>query len=98
MELKLYELEFHASFLFIYLFKFDRLIPIVAFKEPYSRVLNGTRAPCKFIYLFIFKFDRPIPIAAFREPYSGVLNRTRAPRIRVPCKFFFFFFFFFKFD
>ena len=81
-----------SSMQVFYLFKFDRLIPIATFKEPYSRILNGTQAPCKFIYLFIFKFDRPRPIAVFREPYSGILNRTRAPRIRVPCKFFFFFF------
>ena len=42
------ELEFHAIFLFL---KFDRPIPIVVFREPYSGilkpysgVLNGTRA------------------------------------------------------
>ena len=36
------ELEFHAIFFF---FKFDCPIPIAAFKEPYSGVLNGTQAP-----------------------------------------------------
>ena len=37
------ELEFHA--IYIYIFKFDRPIPIAAFKEPYSGVLNRTQAP-----------------------------------------------------
>ena len=42
MELEFMELEFHAIFLFL---KFDRPIPIVVFREPYSGILNGTRAP-----------------------------------------------------
>ena len=56
-------------------------IPIATFKESYSGILNGTRAPwtrvlCFFFFFFFFKFDLPIPIAVFRESYSGVLNRT----------------------
>ena len=92
------ELVFHKLFIYLLLllfFKFDRLIPTAAFREPYSGVLNGTRSPwtqvrSKFFFFF-FYFDRSIPIAAFREPYSGVLYGTRAPWTRVPCKFIFYF-------
>ena len=50
MELELHELEFHARFfLFLFLFffvffvfKFDSLILVATFKEPYSGVLNET--------------------------------------------------------
>ena len=91
------ELEFHARFFFFFFcFKFDCPIHIIAFKEPYSRVLNGTRVPYKFFF-----FYRPIPIATFKEPHSGVLNGTRALWTRVPCKVFFlifFYLFFLKFD
>ena len=44
MELEFMELEFHAIFLFL---KFDRPIPIVVFREPYSGILNGTRVSKK---------------------------------------------------
>ena len=61
----------NLEFFFLLFYKFDRPIPIVAFKEPYSGVLNGTRAPwiqvpCKFyffyflFFIFFYKFDRPI--------------------------------------
>ena len=53
MELELHELEFHARFfffflfffcffLFFFVFKFDSLILVATFKEPYSGVLNET--------------------------------------------------------
>ena len=45
MELEFMELQFHANFLFFFIFKFDCPIPIVAFREPYNGVLNGTQAP-----------------------------------------------------
>ena len=78
---------------FIFIFKFDRPKPIVVFRETYSSVSNGTRAPwtrvpCfSFFFFFFFKFDLPKPIIALRKIYSGVLNGTRAPWTQVPCKF-----------
>ena len=83
MELGLHELKFDPSFFFF--FYFDRSIPIAAFREPYSGVLYGTRAPwtrvpCKgfifiFIYIYIYIFSLIAPYSIFyKSSFTLKLN------------------------